>query len=100
MSMLARKTAATEVTITGNIKSIEDYTEIKTLVTEMLKAGVASIDFKIVDSFSMPSSVIGYLIKLIHKDAIRVSVLSGDDRLLELLGELCLTETFRARKLQ
>jgi hypothetical protein len=46
----------------------------------------------------MPSSVIGFFVKLINRDKIRVSMLIQDPRLVELLEELSLDELFGARR--
>lgn len=83
-----------ELIISDNIKSIDDSMAIKTAVQALISAGATSVRLRITSSFSMPSAVIGYLIKLVHQDRIRLSLLVGDKRLYELLDELQLVETF------
>lgn len=85
-----------ELTIRGNIKSIDDSNRIKdTLGT--LRKGEAGILIKIPDSFSMTSTVIGFLMKLVHVDQVRVSLVVGDPRLFQLLEDLSLVQTFNVR---
>ena len=90
-------TAANEITITGNIKSTDDYLAIRAMVTELQGIGLSALTLRIDESLSMPSSVIGFFVKLAHRDKVRLSMLIQDPRLLELLEELCLVETFGAR---
>ena len=91
------KAAGNQLTITDNIKSIEDFQHIKTQLDEM-KTKHASINLRIVDSLSITSSVIGYLMKLTHKENIRITILAGDERLLHLLNDLGLSQEFNAKK--
>jgi hypothetical protein len=90
-------TAADEITITGNIKSTDDYLAIRALVTGLQGLGAKALTVRINESLSMPSSVIGFFVKLANRDRIRLTMLIQDPRLLELLEELCLVETFGAR---
>jgi hypothetical protein len=86
-----------ELIITGNIKSIEDGIEIKAAINALKEKGAKSLLLKIVDSFSMTSTVIGFLMKLVNLDKITVSLLIGDQRLYQLLDELNLVQPFNAR---
>jgi len=92
------RTNSSELTITGNIKTTADYLEIRKLVTEMVEAGAQSLTLNINESLSMPSSVIGFFVKLINRDKVRVTMLIQDKRLLELLEELSLSGMFGARQ--
>jgi len=96
--MRLTRTSATELTITGNIKTTADYLAIRKLVTELVDAGASALTLRINESLSMPSSVIGFFVKLVNRDKIRVSMLIEDPRLLELLEELSLAELFGARQ--
>jgi hypothetical protein len=91
------RTSTTELTITGNIKTTADYLAIRQEVTEMVEAGASALTLHIDECFSMPSSVIGFFVKLIQRDRIRVAMAIEDRRLLELLQELSLAEMFGAR---
>ncbi len=87
-----------EIIINGNIKNTADYQAIKDNVNELIKAGTKSIIIKTPESFSMTSSVIGFLIKVIFQDKVPISVYVKDDRLYSLLEDLNLLETFRVQR--
>lgn len=95
--MEIRTTGSGELTVTGTIKTIDDSTFLRTTVQGLVDSGASSITIKIEDSFAMPSAVIGYLMKLVNRDKIRLSILVGDSRLAELLEELQLTALFGVR---
>jgi len=84
--------------IDGNIKSVNDYKEIKT-ATESLVQVHTNIIVEIVDSLSITSSVIGYFNKIVLKDSIIVSMRVGNTQLMELLEDLNLTSVFKVRKI-
>ena len=86
------------LTITGNIKSVNDYQEIKT-VADTLVQEHTSIIIVIEDSLSITSSVIGYFNKLVLKDAVRLSMHVGNQQLMELLDDLHLTSVFNVKKI-
>ena len=86
-----------ELTIIGNIKSIEDSMEIKQAINGLQQKGAKSITLKITDSFSMTSTVIGHLMKLINIDKVSVSIIVGDHRLYEIIEELSLVQLFNVR---
>jgi len=96
--MQLTRSSANELTITGNIKTTADYLAIRNLVTELVEAGASSLTLRINQSLSMPSSVIGFFVKLINRDKIRVTMVIEDHRLLELLEELSLADLFGARQ--
>ncbi len=96
--MEAKVTGASEITITGNIQSIEDYQEIKDTVRSVLSKGAAQITIKIPDSLSMPSSVIGFLLKLVHVDNVGITMLVKDDRLYNLMEILNLVTVLNVKK--
>jgi len=91
------RTNSSVVEIIGNIKSVENFQEIKSVLDVMIKSHNL-ITLKIPTSLSMTSSVIGYLMKLIHKDGIQLSMQIGDDRLINLLKDLGLDKEFRITK--
>lgn len=86
-----------DLTIIGNIKSLEDSMEIKEAINALQKNGAKSILLRIQDSFSMTSTVIGHLMKLVNLDKIPVSMVVGDQRLYQLLEELSLVHSFNVR---
>ncbi len=85
-------------TIKGNIKSISDFSEIKSLL-DSLTSQKKSIVIKITDSLSITSSVIGYFNKLILKDKINIDMQIGNAQLMDLISDLNLASTFNARKI-
>ena len=97
--MEVKATGASEVTITGNIQSIEDYQNIKDVVRSIIDKGANSITIRIPDSVSMPSSVIGFLLKLVHVDKIVMSILVRDDRLYNLMEILNLITILNVKKM-
>jgi hypothetical protein len=88
---------SSELTITGNIKSIEDSMSIKTMLNSLQQDGAKKITVKIPDSFSMTSTVIGHLMKLVNIDKVAIAMVVGDQRLYQLLEELCLVQAFNVR---
>ena len=94
MNMTITNSGKSELTINGTIKSIEDSMALREAVQKLFDSGEAFITLRIVDSFAMPSAVIGYLMKLVNRDKARLAVICGDKRLCELLDELQLTKVF------
>ncbi len=92
--MNIERSAAGELTIHGNIKSIDDYTAIKNQITGVIGTGNHDLTLRIPESFSLPSSVIGYLLKLKNRDNVRIRMTIGDRRLHELLSDLNLLGEF------
>ena len=86
------------LTIVGNIKSVNDYQEIKT-ATDALVKDHKTIIVIVEDSLSITSSVIGYFNKIVLKDSVDMSMKVGNTQLMELLNDLNLTSVFKARKI-
>lgn len=89
---------AAELTISGNIKTIDDSIALREAVQKLVEGGAEGVTLRIPDSFAMPSAVIGYLMKLVNRDRIHLAVIAGDHRLRELLDELQLTVQFGVRE--
>ena len=89
--------ASNIVTINGNIKSVNDFQDIKICLDD-LKTKHKNITIHIVDSLSITSSVIGYFNKLVLKDGIDLTIEVGNNQLMELLNDLNLSSTFKAQK--
>jgi hypothetical protein len=89
--------SANTINITGNIKSINNFSEIKNLIDGVVTQH-KSITINIIDSLSITSSVIGYFNKLILKDNINIEMRVGNDQLMHLFSDLNLASTFKARK--
>ncbi len=86
-----------ELLVTGIIKTIDDSMALRGELQKLYEGGVDSIVLKIEDSFAMPSAVIGYLMKLVNRDKVKLKLVAGDVRLYQLLDELSLTESFGVR---
>ena len=91
-------TSGSKIIITGNIKSIGDFQNIKKEIDAII-ANYKTISLEIIDSLSITSSVIGYLNKLVLKDGIAISIRAGSPQLIELLDDLNLTETLKASRI-
>jgi hypothetical protein len=98
--MQIEKSGANEFAISGNIKSIEDGTAIKDAINACKKEGATGVLLRVQDSFSMTSTVIGFLMKLVNIDTFRVSLVVGDPRLYQLLDELSLVQAFNVRLIE
>lgn len=90
--------SSNSITIVGNIKSVNDYQEIKTSVGSLVNDN-KNINLIIKDSLSITSSVIGYLNKLVLKDGVKINMRVGDPQLMELLEDLNLKSVFNASKI-
>lgn len=88
------------VDIIGNIKSIDDYNEIKRVTQQLASKGAKDMTINIRDSLSMVSSVIGYFMKLINVDTVKVHMNIWDERLYSLLEQLSLVDVFNARQMK
>lgn len=89
-----------EIIITGNIKSVEDSIQIKTTINELLARGSRSIHLKVMDSLSMTSTMIGFLMKVVHQEKVHLLITVGDSRLYSLLEELNLVQQFNVRLIE
>ena len=89
-----------QVMITGNVKSVDDSIKIKEAISGVLARGNRSVELNLVDSLSLTSTTIGYLMKLVNQDQVKLSVTVGDSRLYTLLEDLALLQKFNVRLLQ
>jgi hydrogenase maturation factor len=83
------------IDVYGVIKTIQDSQELISAIKNASKSG--SIIIRINDSFSIPSTVIGELLK-IKDSGVDIGVEVKDDILYELLDDLNLVSTFNVRK--
>lgn len=89
--------SSNSLVIKGNIKSISDFQNIKQSVDAMV-AQHKHININILDSLSITSSVIGYFNKLVLKDNIDLHMNVKNEQLLNLLDDLNLASTFKAKR--
>lgn len=83
-----------ELVVSGTIKTINDSISVREAMQKLHDSGVTAITLRIEDSFALPSAVIGYLMKLVNREKVKLTLLAGDKRLCELLEELQLTDLF------
>jgi len=89
--------SSNSITIVGNIKTVSDFQEIKSSIDSIISEH-KNITLNIVDSLSITSSVIGYFNKIVLKDQINLNMNIGNQKLFELINDLNLTTTFKAKK--
>jgi len=85
------------ITISGNIKSVSNYQDIKSAIDSVI-ADHNAITINITESISITSSIIGYFNKLVLKDKINLNMTIGNEQLMELIDDLNLKTLFKARK--
>jgi hypothetical protein len=83
------------INIKGNIITISDAHQIVQLLNSLTDKNFIVI--RILDSFALPSSVIGELLKL-HKKGKNIVIEVKDNVLYELLDDLGLTKIFSVKK--
>lgn len=86
------------VTIEGNIKTVNDYQELKKEIDALIKSH-KNIEIVLKDSISITSSVIGYFNKLVLKDKIELKIAVANELLFELFKDLNLVELFSVHKI-
>ncbi len=82
------------IKVEGNIRSMSDVNELKSTIDSYNLVSGSLFKIEIVDSFAMPSALIGYLLKLVQQDEVKLRIEIHDARLAELLEDLNLTEMF------
>ncbi len=82
----------------GDVKTIENYVELKRRLTEFIASGEKELTIEITDSMSINSSIIGFFTKIIHRDGISLSLKVHDKKLYSLLCDLNLIKFFNVRQ--
>ena len=91
--------SSTELHINGNIKSLSDNDTIKHAIENAWQDDSSkSISIIINDSFIITSSVIGFLIKCIKKDKMKISLKIYNEELYEMLDDMNLTQVLNVKK--
>lgn len=91
--------AATVLVVEGIVKSIADTIALKDQIALLLQREPEKkiiIDF--VDTFVIPSALIGALQKFILGDNAKIAVIAGEPQLYELLDNLCLVTQLSVTK--
>jgi anti-anti-sigma regulatory factor len=92
-------TEANEIEVTGSVKSVQDYSMVKDAIESKIKEGDEEVTLVLKGVESLTSSVISYLIKVVHSKNIKLSLQVESPRLMELLDQLNLTGTFRITRI-
>jgi len=94
-----RKPTSTEIHIDENIKSLGDNDAIKHAIEDAWHDdNEKSINIFINDSFIITSSVIGFLIKFIKKDKIKITINIYNEELYEMLDDMNLLKALNVKK--
>ena len=86
-----------KIEIEGNIRGLSDIEQIKAVIDGMQLEHNDSLVLAIKDSFSMPSALIGYLLKLVEQKGVNINVTVGNGILEELLYDLNLKQAFNLK---
>ncbi len=93
-------TGSSEITITGDIFSLDHYLQIKKVIMDLVtKNGAGPLTMHIKDSASITSAIIGLFLRLIHERQVKLSVVVGNPNLFELLDILKLIDIFHVAEL-
>ncbi len=82
------------VEVTGTIRGMADVAEIKSVIESFRLEEGDTLEVVIKDSFSMPSALIGYLLKIAEQQKCKLQVTVGNEILAELLDDLGLKSLF------
>jgi hypothetical protein len=93
--MIEIKKMGTTIEVEGVIKSISDSQMLIDAINQVSSSG--SVILKIKDSFSIPSTVIGHLLKQ-SDSGVNITIEVSEDILYELLDDLGLASRFNVRK--
>lgn len=85
-----------EIKIEGVIKSVSDSQAIKDALNSC--GDVKQVNIEILDSFSITSSVIGFLLKKKQGDKVGLAITVNDPRIYELFQSLNLVEVLNVKK--
>ena len=87
-----------EIDISGQIKSIDNYQSIRQAVNSIILSGSQTLIVRIPDSLSLTSSVIGLFLKVVFEDKMTLKMYVGQERLYNLLEILNLKQVFNVEK--
>ena len=83
------------ITIDGHITGIAEVAQIKDLISSHKQ--ISTVELILNDAFVIPSALIGYLLKLINADEVKVIIKAHRKELKELFSDLNLTSTIEVR---
>lgn len=81
-----------KITVRGHLRDIGDFDAVKDVIENMVTTGAGSVEVFFADAFKLPSSAVGYLVKLSTVSRILVHVKVSDSRLHALFSTMGLTD--------
>ncbi len=84
--------------IFGSVKSEKNYEELKNLLEEKIEKGAKEFEFQMRHCFDLNSRILGYFLKIIDKDGVKITIKSKSEDLTTLLKNLALLDTFNIKK--
>jgi len=91
------KVEGNNIIVNGLVRGNAEVDEIKSVATNLINSH-KSIIILLESSYVIPSSLIGYLLKIIHDNKINVSIRVKQKELYELLDRLNLVSALRVSK--
>lgn len=86
-----------EFRITGEIKTISDYQAIKKTIQESVEKDIKELLVIIEDAQTVTSSVVGYLLKLVNLNGIKINLTVKNAKLHKMLEDLVLIDVFNVQ---
>ena len=86
------------ITITGNLTNDKDFHSLKTAI-EGLLADYKTLVLEFHDTLVINSSLIGYLVNVVHQKGIQVNIHTANDTLYELIDYLGMHDIFNLKKI-
>lgn len=88
-----------DIVINGHIRTFGDYEVLKKTMDEQIEEGADRITLHILQSQTIISSVIGYLIKIVNLEQIPVHLFVKEDSLAKVITDLGLADAFLLQKI-
>lgn len=83
-----------QIVVNGNILSFDDYDKIKEAVQEIIKKSGNELDIVFADAMALNSALIGFFIKCVRVDSVRMTMRVGNRKLYDMLETLSLVPVF------
>ena len=87
-----------KVVVSGIVENVDDCTQISSAMKEVAKNSGNSVAVEFLDSFVIPSTLIGQILKMIQVDNMTIRVKANSD-LYELLDRLSLVSVFNVSRI-
>jgi len=83
-----------EIVVEGDLRSIEDYVNIRDAIDSLIIDGAKDIYVDLVSSKTIMSSVLGFFMKLINHEKVAVHIKVGSPELFKSLQSMHLVDIF------